>query len=182
MSIFFNRLFKFIWRKLSIPMQFTRTSQTGDRFNGSCLICCADGFYGEYCDRCNVGWRMWWTMYLPWTLVATRDLDICCISRTNQVWLNFAESEFSDCFMLPMETTINAHLWKRNIMLNNLFFWLITILDYFTIPLSAAMAKTDPAVLILDWCTDKDRCGSILVPLGNSFVYFLLQIRIIPKR
>lgn len=31
------------------------TNQTCDRFNGSCLIGCADGFYGKACDKGNVG-------------------------------------------------------------------------------------------------------------------------------
>lgn len=33
------------------------TNQTSDRFNGSCLIGCADGFYGKSCKRCNAGWK-----------------------------------------------------------------------------------------------------------------------------
>lgn len=40
------------------PCSLHCTKKTCDRFNGSCLIGCADGFYGEYCDRGNVGWKM----------------------------------------------------------------------------------------------------------------------------
>lgn len=33
------------------------TNQTCDRFNGSCLIGCVDGFYGKSCDRGNADWK-----------------------------------------------------------------------------------------------------------------------------